>query len=322
MVSSGEAAMTGSTTPDTGAWGLALFAHSCFGLYVVLVKYLIRFLPPFGLLALAFGLGTPVVYLVTRRYLEWGKFWTLRVWPLLVIMTVRSLTKLLAIQFTLVTYVQLIDLMVPFFTPILAYLLIREAMPSRTLRALAVTSMGSFLVITVNPLDIQLPNGISDLIGIGLAFVSSLAMTLGVVYTRQLAKRGVNSATLFFPQLITIAFTYGLLTALNGESWEPFAHLTLSTTAIYVLLMGVAVSGGLIQVLSISRMNASLFATLLSWRLIVAVVAGWVLLGEHLTSVWQGIGVVTVILTITLYLHYQTTQGRIGLANSLRNGTT
>jgi drug/metabolite transporter (DMT)-like permease len=40
--------------------GLALVAHTGFGLYVVLVKYLLRYLPPFGLLAVAFGIAVPV----------------------------------------------------------------------------------------------------------------------------------------------------------------------------------------------------------------------------------------------------------------------
>ncbi len=321
MVSSGEVAMTGSTTPDTRAWGLALLAHSCFGLYVVLVKYLIRFLPPFGLLAVTFGLGAPAAYLVTRHHLDWSAFRSPRVWLLSVITVARSLTKLLAIQLTLATYVQLVDLMVPFFTPFLAYSLIRESVPPRTLRALAATSLGSFLVISVNPFNTQLPDGASDLIGIGLALVSSLAMALGIVYTRQLTTRNTNPPTLYLQQVVAVALTYGVLSAVTGESWRPFAQLSLSTLTIFMGFAVVAVSGGLIQVLSISRTGATLFSALLSWRLVVVLGAGWVLLGERLSSVWQGIGVVTVILTITLYLRYQATQDRIDPISSLPRDT-
>ncbi len=107
---------------------------------------------------------------------------------------------------------------------------------------------------------------------------------------------------------MAVAITYGVLSALTGESWQPFAVLTVSNWIIYVLFVLVAIIGaGLAQVLSISRINATLFSTLLSWRLVVALGAGWALLGERLTSVWQGIGAVVVILAITLYLQHQAT---------------
>jgi threonine/homoserine efflux transporter RhtA len=69
--------------------------------------------------------------------------------------------------------------------------------------------------------------------------------------------------------------------------------------------------GGLTQVLAISRINASLFSTLLSWRLVIAVGVGWLLLGERLTSAWQALGLAMVVVTITLYVRHQARQGVI-----------
>jgi drug/metabolite transporter (DMT)-like permease len=76
---------------------------------------------------------------------------------------------------------------------------------------------------------------------------------------------------------------------------------------VYILLVAAITSGGFTQVLSISRVKATLFSTLLSWRLLVVLGASWVLLGERLESIWQGVGVVIVILSITLYLRHQAT---------------
>ncbi len=304
--------VTDSYESSVKSIGLALTAHTGFGLYVVLVKYLLRYLPSFGLLAVAFGIAVPVIFFLARHALSWRSFWCAEVWLLAVIMTARSISKLLALQFTLATYVQLIDLTVPFLTPIVAQILLREGIPSRTLTALTAISFGSFLVITVDPFNIQLPNGNADLIGIAFALASSMAMALGVVYTRYLTKRKLSPASLFFQQTITIAATYSVLSALVGERWQPFTTLTLSMWIIYGLfILVVVIGGGLIQVLSISRINAALFSTLLSWRLVIAVGASWVLLGERLTSIWQGIGVGTVILAITLYLQHQSAQKRI-----------
>ena len=182
-------------------------------------------------------------------------------------------------------------------------------MPPWTLRALIVTTIGSFLVIVINPFDVQLPNGRSDLIGIALALSSSTAFAVNVVYTRQLTTRGLDPTTVFFQRAIVIGATYGVLSAIAREGWEPFAQLPVSGWVVYILLVAAITSGGFTQVLSVSRVKATLFSTLLSWRLLVVLGAGWVLLGERLSSAWQGIGVVMVLLSITLYLRHQATQG-------------
>jgi drug/metabolite transporter (DMT)-like permease len=51
--------------------------------------------------------------------------------------------------------------------------------------------------------------------------------------------------------------------------------------------------------------GATLFSALLSWRLVVVLAAGWLLLGEQLHSTWQAIGAVTIVVTLTLYLRHQ-----------------
>jgi drug/metabolite transporter (DMT)-like permease len=215
-----------------------------------------------------------------------------------------------AVQFTLATYVQLIDLSVPFLTAIIAWTLLREPMPSRTLSALAAIVVGSFLVITVNPFHIQLPNGRSDLIGVGIALVSSLMMALGVVYTRRLTTGKQSPTQVFFQMVLVMTFAYGVLSLSAGESWQPFTSLSIRIWITYALFIILAVIGaGLTQILAISRINATLFSTLLSWRLLVAVAAGWIVLGERLTTIWQVIGIVIVILSITLYVQYQAVQG-------------
>jgi drug/metabolite transporter (DMT)-like permease len=295
----------GRYASDVKMLGVATAAHTGLGLYVVLVKYLLRYLPAFRLLAVAFGIAAPVTFVIARRAWNWRSFRKAGIWLLSGFMMVRSITKLLALQFTLATTMQLIDLAVPCFTPILAWLLLREAMPSRTLVALAAVSLGSFLVIVADPFHVRLPNGISDLIGIALALASSLAMAAAVVYTRYLTMRDMRPAGVVFQQLLVGALTYSVLSALRGESWEPFASLPVSAWMIYIFFILVALAGGLLQVLAISRVNATLFSTLLSWRLVVAVAAGWPLLGERLASIWQAIGVVMVILTISLYLRHQ-----------------
>lgn len=288
---------------------LTLIAHTGFGLYVVLYKYLLDYLPPFALLAAAFGFAVPVTFLIGRRNLDWKKFWMADTWLLSGVVIARSISKVFAVRYTLATYVQLIDLSVPFFTPILAWMLLKERMPSRTLLALAATGLGSFLMITVNPFQVQLPNGKSDIIGVVFALVSSFMMSLGVIFTRRLTTRTQNPVTVFFQMVVVTAIAYSVLSALAHESWQPFASLTLPTGVIYLVFILLSVIGaGLAQILAISRINATLFSTLLSWRLVVAVGVGWILLGERLTTVWQGIGLVAVVASLSMYLQHQAAQ--------------
>jgi threonine/homoserine efflux transporter RhtA len=72
---------------------------------------------------------------------------------------------------------------------------------------------------------------------------------------------------------------------------------------LFVILSIVA--AGLSQTVSISRTKATLFSALLSWRLAVAVLVGWLLLGEALSSPWQLAGVTIVMSAITFYLLHQ-----------------
>lgn len=291
---------------EAGTILLSLLAHSGFGLWVVLVKLLLQYLPPFRLSGLSYTIAVPVTLLIARRYLSWHDFWRADLWILSGMTMARSVFKLLALQFTLATYVQLLDLSVPFLVPIVAWAVLRERVPAGTLPALAATSLGSFLVITKDPFDVQLPDRQTDALGLGFALASSAAMATGIVYTRWLTKRKLPPAATFFQPAVALSVTYGILSGVSAESWQPFGNLALQHWLVYAVYIGISViGGGLIQALAISRSHASMYATLLSWRLVVALIAGWLLVAERLTTWWQAGGVAMVVLTITLYARHQ-----------------
>lgn len=296
-----------------GSIGLAMVAHSGFGLYVVFAKYLLGHLPPFGTLALAFSLALPAVLVVTRGAIDWHDFRRREMWFLALLTVGRSVTKLLGLQFTFAVYVQLMDMAVPLLTPVFAWLLLRERMPAGTPFAILLTTLGTVCVITVNPLQIVLPNGSNDAIGIGFAFVSALLMILGVVYTRHLTTCAghFRPAGLFVTQIGLVAIVYWALSALDAERWQQLADAGSSVWLVFGLFVSLSiVAAGLSQTISISRIKATLFSALLSWRLAVAVLAGWLLLGEKLSSPWQIVGVVLVMATISGYLLHQARPGR------------
>jgi len=101
------------------------------------------------------------------------------------------------------------------------------------------------------------------------------------------------------------------LGAATGERLDAFLTLSPGIWIIYGLFTLFAVVGATItQVLAISQTNSSLYSSLLSWRLIVAVGMGWLLLGEHLRSWWQVVGILIVVASLTLYLQYQASRYR------------
>lgn len=290
--------------------GLALVAHSGFGLYVVFAKFLLLYLPPFRMLALAFTLALPAVVFLTHDTIKWREFTRWEIWLLAVLTVGRSITKLLGLQFTFAVYVQLVDMAVPLLAPIFAWFLLKERMPPGTPLAVLATTIGTLLVITVDPFQMRLPNGLNDLIGIGFAFVSAVLMTLGVVYTRHLTtcEQRFQPAGLFVSQVTVVAVAYWALSALSRESWQPLTDSGLSVWLVFGAFVVLSiVAAGLSGAVAISRIKATLFSALLSWRLAVAVLVGWLLLGEALSSIWQIVGIVMVIVTITLYLLHQST---------------
>ena len=308
-----------TTTSAISSIGLAMVAHSGFGLYVVFVKYLLGYLPSFRTLALAFSLALPVVLIVTYPGIAWREFERREMWLLAALAVGRSITKLIGLQFTFAVYVQLVDMAVPLLTPLFAWLLLKERMPSGTPPAILLTTLGTLCVITVNPLEMSLPNGSNDLIGIGFAFVSAIFMILGVVYTRHLttcASR-FRPAGLFVSQISLVAVGYWVLAAVNHEPWQPFREFGLSVWLVFGLFVVLSiVAAGITQTVSISRIKATLFSALLSWRLAVAAVIGWLLLGEALSSGWQIAGVVLVMGTISLYLLHQARSGRSAIGQT------
>ena len=312
--------MTREEQKSRSGIALALVAHTGFGLYVVFVKCLLAYLPPFRMLAVAFTVALPLMLLAIYRTIKWREFGRWEMWLLAGMALGRSITKLLGLQFTYAVYVQLIDMAVPLLTPIVAWLLLREEMPSGTVAAILATSIGSFLVVTGDPFHISLPNGLNDLIGIGFALASALLMTLSVVYTRKLTTRqqSFGPEGLFVAQVLLVGATYWGLSAMSHESWEPFTQIEPWVWGVFAVFILVSlVAAGLTQIRSISRIKAALFSSLLSWRLAVAVLAAWVLLGERLSSVWQAAGVIVVIATITIYVRRQTSTARIPPARLL-----
>ncbi len=297
-----------------GGWALliALTAHSGWAMYPVLNKALLAYLPPFTLLMVANGLALILAFFVARPRLSRTLLTDRAMLIFALITAARSITNILAVKYTLAIYVQLINLSTPFHVAWLARLLLKEKSPPYTFSALTVSGLGACLVIAPNPTGLQWLPGPTDLLGIGLALLSSVFLGLYMTWSRQITLHDTHPMAAYFQQTLTLAILYTSLSWLTGEDWGVLRAQPLQVwLGIGALVAIVLVGAALLQIWALSRINAALFSTLISWRLVVALVAAWGLVGERLQSIWQAIGALLVMVTVTLYLGYQASQGSI-----------
>ena len=110
----------------------------------------------------------------------------------------------------------------------------------------------------------------------------------------------------YFQQTLALVILYVSLSLLGGDEW---GILLKQPTQVWVGIAALArvvlVGAALLQIWALSQINAALFSTLISWRLVVALIAAWLLSGERLSSVWQIVGVVLVMAAVTAFLAYQ-----------------
>ena len=110
----------------------------------------------------------------------------------------------------------------------------------------------------------------------------------------------------YFQQTLALVILYVSLSLLGGDDW---GILLKQPTQVWVGIAALArvvlVGAALLQIWALSQINAALFSTLISWRLVVALIAAWLLSGERLSSVWQIVGAVSVMAAVTAFLAYQ-----------------
>jgi EamA-like transporter family len=102
--------------------------------------------------------------------------------------------------------------------------------------------------------------------------------------------------------LLWAKLRYVSLSLLGGDDWGILKQPTQVWVGIAALALVVLVGAALLQIWALSQINAALFSTLISWRLVVALIAAWLLLGERLSSVWQIVGAVFVMAAVTAFL--------------------
>ena len=305
-----------ATSDGRAAWmGLALLAHTGWGMYPVIGRYMqtVSGLPTLSLLVVG---GIPmlvamIVYVLPRT--GWRVFASRIMWALALSVVIRSVTNLLAARYTLAIYVQLITLMTPFVVVLISRAVLHEPIPRFTLPALTLSTLGALLMLSSNPSGAGLQFSLtqSDWLGVALTVISSVALAFYMIVIRRTAEQRddreqVSSAAVLVFQSVVIMAVSLPASLLVGEDWGQWLRLgprDWLVVAAFIVVVILGANG--LQILALRKLGAPFVSSLLAWRLVSTLIVAWLLLGERLTSAWQVVGAVVVLITVSWYLWKQ-----------------
>jgi len=127
-----------------------------------------------------------------------------------------------------------------------------------------------------------------------------------MVMVRRTVKHRIRAEALLFLQLLVIVVVCGGISVGIGEDWTRYGEIgAVDWIVFFVFTFVVFLGANLGQIQAIQHIGAPAVSTMLSTRLASALVFGAVLLNERLESVWQVLGAVIVLVTVTTYLYLQ-----------------
>jgi len=297
----------GSNLPWIAA---TLYAQTAWGAYPVLVRYLqtVSFLPSMSIMAFGSTLALGIVGLVYLPRLEWRAFYSPKLLFFALIVVARGSSNILAARFTLAIYVQLITLLTPFIVALLSTAVLREKLPRYTGRAMALSVLGALLLMggSLAGADSFPGANRTDWLGISLALIGSLLLAIYMVTVRGTARDHIRGETLLLVQLFSLAVATGLFSLLLGEDWSRWGNLQPFDWFVFsMVVLGVFTGANMSQIGSIRHLGAAVVSSTMPWRLVSTLFLAALLLNERLTSIWQVLGVILVLTTVTWYLWRQ-----------------
>ena len=289
---------------------VTLLAQTAWGAYPVMTRYLqtVSDLPSMSILALGSLLALIAVGVGFLPRIQLRDFQSKRLIIFALIVIGRGVSNLLAARFTLALYVQLITLLTPFLVALLSTVVWHERLPRYTGRALALGLIGVLLIIGADYFgDQTLPTANrTDWLGISLAAVSSLLLALYMIAVRRSTFHNIRAEALLLVQLFSLSAGSFVLSFLLGESWQQWQTIAAFDWLIFGLLtFGVLAGANIGQIGAIRHLGAALVSSTMPWRLVSVLAVSAILLDERLTSVWQLVGVVLVMVTVSWYLWQQ-----------------
>jgi drug/metabolite transporter (DMT)-like permease len=312
MTPTAKAVPQPSRSIATYIW-LGMMAQMIWGAYPVTAKRAMLEVPKFSLLFFAtfatMLAGLWLMYRTEKR--SWQEAFavmlrTKSLWGLAFFVIARSVSNILAVEMTRATWVQLIYLMTPFMVAILGSLVFGIRTPRYTYRALLLSSFGAAMVLIEDWSHIFARFSAKDGWGLLIATFSMMSLATYFLMIRRNRQGDIGRGMILFQQSLVMTSTYLVLTLVTGEDWGRW--MTASPQgwmyAISIITI-IQIGGNSLQITAIGGASPALITSLMPLRLISALILGWLILGEHLTTVWQWAGAIIVLVTVSGYLWLQ-----------------
>ncbi len=292
---------------------LGLIGQFIWGSYPVFAKRAVAEVPKFSLLFFASVAATILGMVLLRRgnRIEWSQARrTVRqsrvLWLLAVFVVARSVSNIIAVELTRATWVQLIYILAPFGVAFLGTWFFSERTPPYTYRALILATLGSALLLVQDWSDLASGFTASDVLGLTIAVLSTLALATYYQLVRRSHVGNVSTGLIMVQQGIAMALTFLFLSWNTSEDWTAWRSVsTGGWLAALAVIFLVQVGGNWMQITALSGASPTLVTSMMPLRLISALILGWFILGEQLTSSSQWLGAVLVVGTMTIYLWLQ-----------------
>ena len=262
-------------------------------------------LPSFALLAVS---DTIAFSIMAWRMIPKIKkhFWRSKtLWLMVATVIVRTILQTLALRMTKAYIVQLINLLAPFFVVLLNRIFTSSPLPKFTLSAISLSVIGGVLMLyggSQGPL-IQPVFSSGDGIGILLAFLGTFGIAAYMMIVKRGQQIGLPFEVVYISQIGSMMLFMSLLSFTFGENWSSFAKMDWrAVLALLINGVGVEVGCKLGNITVLRKLGAPLVSSMLAVRLVAALILGWFILGEQLSSLVQWGGIFLVVITITAYL--------------------
>jgi len=287
---------------------LSVGVQSAIGAGMVPVRYLqtVAGLPALALVALtdlvAFSIMSwQVIPKIDRRY------WRSKtLWLLVVIVVLRTICLTFAARFTRVYIVQLISLLAPFLVYFLNRIFMNEPLPKYTVPSILLCLVGGVMMVfgglAHQTIDLLLTP--RDYLGILFAFLGTFGIAAYMLIVKRSDHINLPYEIVYISQIGTMMVLMAVLSLMLGEDWSPFIRMDWRAILAFLFIaLGLEIGGKIGNIATLRKLGAPLVSSMLATRLVAALLVGWFVLGERLTSWMQWMGVVIVIVTVTGFIY-------------------
>ena len=290
---------------------LTILVHVIIGGTMAPLRYVqtVVGLPTLGTVAVADLMAFVVMagFTIPRVKKEYWRSKTL--WLMVFIVVTRTIFWTLSGRYTQTYLAQMVNLLAPFFVVLFDRYFNRTKLPRFTIPAITLSLVGGLLLIFGGLQDQPMVGLLtqSDWIGLGMALLATFGIAAYMVIIKYGQGIGLPFEAVYISQIGAIAVVVLILSLIFGENWSAFLHMDWKSILVilfYAFVMEIGIKIGHIAI--IRALGAPLVSSMLAVRLVAAIFAGWLILGEKPESLLQWVGAGIVVLTITWYLSQQT----------------